>query len=107
DRAGARIALSEGEVRRDRGDLHGEAMQLALEAEARAEAGEVVLTDAVYLSMNKTEAATEVVGEATLHGGGRIRLRRAVRGTDPIAPDGARALARLRRPPPPPRAVRL
>ena len=107
DRIEIRIALSQGEVRRSRGDLHGEAMQLALEAEARAEAGEVVLTDAVYLSMNKTEAATEVVGEVPLHGGGRIRLRRAVRGTDPVAPYGGRALARLRRLPDPARAVRL
>jgi len=107
DRIEIRIALSQGEVRRSRGDVHGEAMQLALEAEARAEAGEVVLTDAVYLSMNKTEAATEVVGEVPLHGGGRIRLRRAVRGADPIAPYGGRALARLRRLPDPARAVRL
>ncbi|TMA21818.1 MAG: adenylate/guanylate cyclase domain-containing protein [Deltaproteobacteria bacterium] len=107
DRIEIRIALSQGEVRRSRGDVHGEAMQLALEAEARAEAGEVVLTDAVYLSMNKTEAATEVVGEVPLHGGGRIRLRRAMRGTDPIAPYGGRALARLRRLPDPARAVRL
>jgi len=36
----------------------------------------VVLTDAVYLSMNKSEAPTEVVGEVSLRGGGRVRLRR-------------------------------
>src|SRR5438105_1094586 len=57
--------------------------------------------------MNKTEAATEVVGEALLHGSGRIRLRRAVRGADPRAPYGGRALARLGRLPNPARAVRL
>src|SRR5207237_346595 len=107
ERIEIRIALSQGEVRRSRGDLHGEAVQLALEAEARAEAGEVLLTDAVYLSMNKTEAATEVVGEVLLHGSGRIRLRRAVRGADPRAPYGGRALARLGRLPNPARAVRL
>ncbi len=107
ERIEIRIALSQGEVRRVRGDLHGEAMQLALEAEARAEAGEVLLTDAVYLSMNKTEAATEVVGELALHGGGRIRLRRALRGPDPATPYGGRALARLRRLPDPARSVRL
>src|SRR5256885_1804895 len=97
ERIEIRIAISQGEVRRSRGDLHGEAVQLALEAEARAEAGEVLLTDAVYLSMNKTEAATEVVGEVLLHGSGRTRLRRAVRGADPRAPYGGRALARLGR----------
>jgi len=107
ERIEIRIALNQGEVRRSRGDLHGEAVQLALEAEARAEAGEVLLTDAVYLSMNKTEAATEVVGEVLLHGSGRIRLRRAVRGADPRAPYGGRALARLGRLPNPARAVRL
>jgi len=107
ERIEIRIALSQGEVRRVRGDLHGEAMRLALEAEARAEAGEVVLTDAVYLSMNKTEAATEIVGEVALHGGGRIGLRRALRGPDPAAPYGGRALSRLRRLPDPARAVRV
>ena len=107
DRIEVRIALSQGEVRRSRGDLHGEAMQLALEAEARAEAGEVVLTDAVYLSMSKSEAPTEIVGEVALHGGGRIRLRRALRGTDPAVPYGGRALARLRRLPDPARAIRV
>jgi serine/threonine protein kinase, bacterial len=107
DRIEVRIALSQGEIGRTRGDLHGEAMQLALEAEARAEAGEVLLTDAVYLSMNKSEAATEVVGEVPLHGGGRIRLRRALRGTDALAPYGGRALKRLGRLPDPGRAVRL
>ena len=107
ERIEIRIALSQGEVRSSRGDLHGEAVQLALEAEARAEAGEVLLTDAVYLSMNKTEAATEVVGEVLLHGSGRIRLRRAVRGADPRAPYGGRALARLGRLSNPARAVRL
>ncbi len=107
DRIEIRVAISQGEVRRERGDLHGEAMRLALEAEARAEAGEVVLTDAVYLSMNKSEATTEIAGEVPLHGGGRIRLRRAVRGPDPAAPYGRRALSRLRRLPDPARAVRL
>ena len=107
ERIEVRIALSQGEVRRSRGDLHGEAMQLALQAEARAEAGEVVLTDAVYLSMNKSEVPTEVVGEVSLRGGGRVRLRRALRGTDPAAPYGGGALSRLRRLPDPARSVRL
>jgi class 3 adenylate cyclase len=107
DRIEVRIALSQGEVRRSRGDLHGEAMQLAVEAEARADAGEVLLTDAVYLSMNKSEAPTEIVGEVPLSGGGRIRLRRALRGEDALAPYGGRALSRLGRLPDPARSVRL
>jgi len=107
DRIEVRIAISQGEVRRSRGDLHGEAMQLAVEAEARADAGEVLLTDAVYLSMNKSEAPTEIVGEVPLSGGGRIRLRRALRGHDSLAPYGGRALSRLGRLPDPVRAIRL
>jgi serine/threonine-protein kinase len=107
ERIEVRIALSQGEVRRSRGDVHGEAMQLAHLAEARAEAGEVVLTDAVYLSMSKSEAPTEIVGELPLRGGGRMRLRRVVRDADPIAPYGGRALSRLRRLPDPARTVRL
>lgn len=107
ERIEIRIALSQGEVRRSRGDLHGEAMGLAVAAEARADAGEVVLTDAVYLSMNKSEAPTEIVGEAPLSGGGRIRLRRALRSSDPLSPYGGFALSRLGKLPDPARAVRL
>jgi serine/threonine-protein kinase len=107
DRIEVRIALSQGEVRKARGDLHGEAMQLASEAEAFADAGEVVLTDTVYLSMNKSEAATEVIGELALNGGGRVRLRRALRTPDPLAPYGGRALLRLGKLPDPARAIRL
>jgi len=107
ERIEIRVAISQGEVRRAGGDLHGEAMQLALAAEARAEAGEVVLTDAVYLSMNKSEVRTEIVGEVALHAGGRIRLRRAARGPDPRAPYGGRALGRLGRLRDPARSVRV
>lgn len=102
-----RIALSQGEVRRQKRDLHGEAMQLLLAAESLADAGEVVLTDAVYLSMTKSEAATEVLAERPLPGGGRIKLRRALRGGDPRAPYGGAALARLGRLPDPGRTVRV
>jgi serine/threonine-protein kinase len=107
DRIEVRIGLSQGEVRKQNGDLHGEPMQLALSANAIADAGEVVLTDAVYLSMAKSEAATEICGERPLPGGGRIRLRRALRGPDPLAPFGGRALRRLGRLPDPARAIRL
>ena len=107
DRIEVRIALSQGELRRQNGDLHGEPLQLALEANVLAEAGEVVLTDAVYLSMAKSEAATEILGERPLRGGGRIRMRRALRSPDPLSPYGGRALTRLGRLPDPARSVRL
>ena len=107
DRIEVRIALSQGELRRQNGDLHGEPLQLALDASGLADAGEIVLTDAVYLSMAKSEAATEILGERPLRGGGRIRLRRALRSADPLSPYGGRALARLGKLPDPARAVRL
>ena len=107
DRIEVRIAISQGEVRQEKRDLHGEALQLLLAAESLADAGEVVLTDAVYLSMNKSEAATEVLAERPLAGGGRIRVRRAMRGWDALNPYGRRALSRLGRLPDPGRAVRL
>ena len=44
-----RIAISLGEVRVDADDVTGDAVQLALRASAFADAGEVVLTESVYL----------------------------------------------------------
>jgi serine/threonine-protein kinase len=113
DHIEVRLALSQGEVRVERGDVHGEPVRLALVACALADAGEVVLTDAVYLSMNKSEAATEVMGSLPLPGGGKVQLRRALRGGDPAAPYdaaapyGGRALARLGKLPDPSRAYVL
>ncbi|MFN2547212.1 MAG: adenylate/guanylate cyclase domain-containing protein [Myxococcales bacterium] len=108
DQIEVRIAVSQGEMRRQNGDLHGEPLQLVLEANALAQPGEVVLTDAVYLSMAKSEAApAEVFRELPLGGGGRIRLRRAVRGPDRHLPYGGRALNRLGRLPDPAFALRV
>jgi len=69
-----RIAISLGEVRVDADDVTGDPVQLALRASAFADAGEVVLTESVYLAMNKSEVPTEPfpvrelrVGETRLH----------------------------------------
>jgi serine/threonine-protein kinase len=108
DQIEVRISLSQGELRRQNGDLHGEPLQLVLQANAFAQPGEVVLTDAVYLSMAKVEAAAaEVCAELPLGGGGRIRLRRAVRGPDRHLPYGGHALSRLGRLPDPAVALRI
>jgi serine/threonine-protein kinase len=107
ERIEVRVSLSQGEVRLQKGDVHGEAVQLALQAGALADAGEVVLTDAVYLSMNKSEAPTEILCERPLPGGGATKLRRALRSSDGRAPYGGRALARLGRLPDPSRRVKL
>src|SRR5437588_3127334 len=107
ERIEVRVSLSQGEVRLQKGDVHGEAVQLALQAGALADAGEVVLTDAVYLSMNKSEAPTEILCERPLQGGGATKLRRALRSSDARVPYGGRALARLGRLPDPSRRVQL
>jgi hypothetical protein len=102
-----RVSLSQGEVRLQSGDVHGEPVQLALQAGAFADAGEVVLTDAVYLSMNKSEAPTEILCERPLPGGGAMRLRRALKSGDGRVPYGGRALSRLGRLPDPTQRVQL
>jgi serine/threonine-protein kinase len=107
DRIEVRVSLSQGEVRIERGDVHGEPVQLALQGGLMADAGEVVLTDAVYLSMNKSEAPTEILTSRPLAGGGTIRLRRALRTGDAHAPYGGRALERLGWLPDPSRHVRM
>src|SRR5229473_1010625 len=59
ERIEVRIAISLGEVRMDADDVTGDPVQLALRASAFADAGEVVLTESVYLAMNKSEVPTE------------------------------------------------
>lgn len=94
ERIEVRIAISLGEVRVDADDVTGDPVQLALRASAFADAGEVVLTESVYLAMNKSEVPTEPfpvrelrVGETRLH---RCRM------TGPRElPYAGRALGRL------------
>ena len=94
DRIDVRIAISLGEVRVDADDVTGDPVQLALRASAFADAGEVVLTESVYLAMNKSEVPTEPfpvrelrVGETRLHRARMIGPREL--------PYGGRALKRL------------
>jgi class 3 adenylate cyclase len=94
ERIDVRIAISLGEVRVDADDVTGDPVQLALRASAFADAGEVVLTESVYLAMNKSEVPTEPfpvrelrVGETRLHRARMIGPREL--------PYGGRALKRL------------
>ena len=94
ERIEVRIAISLGEVRVDADDVTGDAVQLALRASAFADAGEVVLTESVYLAMNKSEVPTEPFPVRELRVG-ETRLHRA-RMTGPRElPYGGRALKRL------------
>ena len=94
ERIDVRIAISLGEVRVDADDVTGDPVQLALRASAFADAGEVVLTESVYLAMNKSEVPTEPFPVRELRVG-ETRLHRA-RMTGPRElPYGGRALKRL------------
>jgi len=68
DKIETRVAINVGEVRLEKGDIYGEAVNIAARVESLGEAGEIFLTDAVYLSMNKAEVETEPVGNFDLKG---------------------------------------
>lgn len=63
-----RVALSAGEVRLHRGDIFGEAVNLAARLEGLGTPGEVLLSDAVYATMNAAEATLEHRGEHRFKG---------------------------------------
>jgi serine/threonine-protein kinase len=93
-----RIALSAGEVRLHKGDVFGEAVNLAARIEGLAEAGEVLLSDAVYSTMNVSEVPLEPRGEQTLKGIARPVAIYAAKpeGSPGAPPFGGRALARVK-----------
>lgn len=63
-----RVALNVGEVRIERDDVFGEAVNIAARVEELTPPGEVYLTGVTYLSMNKAEVPAEHVGEQLLKG---------------------------------------
>ncbi|HXC64534.1 MAG TPA: adenylate/guanylate cyclase domain-containing protein [bacterium] len=63
-----RFAINAGEVRIERGDVFGEAVNIAARIEALANGGEIYFSEAVYLMMNKSEVPYEEVGPQKLKG---------------------------------------
>ncbi|MFT6967844.1 MAG: class 3 adenylate cyclase [Cellvibrionaceae bacterium] len=57
-----RIALNAGEVRLSFNDIFGEAVNIAARLENQTPAGAILLTESVYLSMNKNEINLEALG---------------------------------------------
>lgn len=63
-----RIALAAGEVRLARGDVFGDAVNLAARVEAEAEPGEIWFTEALYWSLDRDRVAFEEIGHRALKG---------------------------------------
>lgn len=63
-----RVALNVGEVRVERNDVFGEAVNIAARIEELTPPGEIYFSGVVYLSMNKSEVASEHIGEKALKG---------------------------------------
>jgi tetratricopeptide (TPR) repeat protein len=100
DRIEVRVAVSLGEVQVNSEDIAGDPVQLALRASLHADAGDVVLTESVYLAMNKSEVPTEPFAIRELRPG-QTRLHRA-RMTGPRdLPYAGTALRRIGRLSPP------
>ncbi len=63
-----RVALNQGEVRFEKGDVFGEPVNIAARIEALTPAGEVYFSESVYLAMTKAEVPNERVGTHELKG---------------------------------------
>ncbi|MFP5307692.1 MAG: adenylate/guanylate cyclase domain-containing protein [Gammaproteobacteria bacterium] len=63
-----RVALNVGEVRVHRGDVFGEAVNVASRVEHLTPPNEIYFTEAVYLAMNKAEVPCATVGVQQLRG---------------------------------------
>ncbi len=63
-----RIAINSGEVEQRKGDIFGEAVNIAARIEGITEADEIYFTESVYLAMNKAEVPSSEVGKRRLKG---------------------------------------
>lgn len=63
-----RAGLNLGEVRLERGDVFGEAVNVAARVEALGAAGEVLFTEALWLSMNRAGVQAADLGARLLRG---------------------------------------
>ena len=63
-----RVALSAGDVRVERGDVFGEAVNVASRIEALTPPDAVYFSESVYLAMSKADLGVDAVGEHSLRG---------------------------------------
>lgn len=90
----ARIALHAGEVIFTQGTITGAAVTLVAAVAARAEPGEVILTEAVRLSMNRAGVTLEPRAPLAIPDGGALPLYRCARADERISTGGARLSGR-------------
>ncbi len=90
-----RVAINIGEVRVEHGDVFGEPVNIVSRVQRETPPGEVWLTEAAYLSMNKSEVPSEEVGTRMLKGiPDPIQLYRVPRVEGPL-PFGGELLPRV------------
>ena len=98
-----RVAINAGEVRVERDDVYGEAVNIAARVEEWADAGEVCFTEAVYLLADRSWLEVDDLGPHTLRGLPEpVRLYRLRRLPEDGMPYGGAALASLHLPDPDP-----
>ena len=98
ERFSIRAAVNVGDVRLEGNDVFGEAVNIASRIESKAGPGEIFFSEAVFLSMTRSEVPSEEVGLAELKGiSDKVRLYRVPRSAETAAlPFGGRALDRVR-----------
>lgn len=99
-----RVAISAGEIRLEKGDVFGEAVNVAARVESCTAPGEVRFTESALLLAGPDVLPYEALGPESLRGiPEEVRLYRLVRDPEAKAPYGNRTLAPLDLPPPDPR----
>lgn len=90
-----RVAAHLGEVRLARHDVFGEAVNLASRIETVTPAGEIYLSEAVFLAMNKAEVPVTSAGQYTLDGfEHQLHLYRVEKAADASLPYGSEFMAK-------------
>ena len=96
DRIKVRVGVNVGEVRLEKGDVFGEPVNIAARVLGLADAGEVLFTESIWLSMNRNEIEADDGGYQELKGVPEpVRVFRVKPGSDlSMRPYGGKALQR-------------